>query len=239
MMPDGRAHARSDSKARHDRASAAACRDDATKLSRCRNAIRDVLCLSVARARQNLRVNAADIALTAWLACSPSHCLPRLSLAYSKTCCEAFGCYILPDRQPKSRQLFPSGRCRRRPHAGELNRARKGPVFFYAVCSSATRTSIDCRARRRVKISVRIAHSRMKDCFLSLRLSTPWRRAIPGSVRAARAPACRVGLPDVARRPGMSYVSRRECGASPRGNFNRTIRRSDRCGDAESLRAPL
>jgi hypothetical protein len=26
--------------------------------------------------------------------------------------------------------LFPSGRCRRRPHAGELNRARKGPVLF-------------------------------------------------------------------------------------------------------------
>ena len=28
------------------------------------------------------------------------------------------------------KQLFPSGRCRRRPHAGELNRARKGPVLF-------------------------------------------------------------------------------------------------------------
>jgi len=27
-------------------------------------------------------------------------------------------------------QLFPSGRCRRRPHAGEVNRARNSPVLF-------------------------------------------------------------------------------------------------------------
>src|ERR1700733_4159640 len=69
--------------------------------------------------------------MTAWLTCSPSRCVTGSRIAYCDCAAVQSAAAILPDRQPKCRQLFPSGRCRWRPHAGVLNRARKGPVFFY------------------------------------------------------------------------------------------------------------
>src|SRR5277367_6679521 len=68
--------------------------------------------------------------MTAWLTCSPSRCVIGVGIAYCDCAAVQSVAAILPDRRPKCRQLFPSGRCRWRPHAGVLNRARKGPVFF-------------------------------------------------------------------------------------------------------------
>src|ERR1700722_4792515 len=72
------------------------------------------------------------LATTAWLACHPLRCVPALRLAY---CSSAAG-----KRSPHPPRLaivmsadVPLWKVnRRRPHVDELNRARKGPVFFWA-----------------------------------------------------------------------------------------------------------
>src|SRR5580704_6913160 len=72
------------------------------------------------------------LATTAWLACHPLRCVPALRLAY---CSGAAG-----KRSPHPPRLaivmpadVPLWKVnRRRPHVDELNRARKGPVFFLA-----------------------------------------------------------------------------------------------------------
>jgi len=72
------------------------------------------------------------LATTAWLACHPLRCVPALRLAY---CDRAAG-----KRSPHPPRLaivmpadVPLWKVnRRRPHVDELNRARKGPVFFWA-----------------------------------------------------------------------------------------------------------
>src|SRR5580693_9019464 len=71
------------------------------------------------------------LATTAWLACHPLRCVPALRLAY---CWSAAG-----KRSPHPPRLaivmpadVPLWKVnRRRPHVDELNRARKGPVFFW------------------------------------------------------------------------------------------------------------
>src|ERR1700685_2085745 len=71
------------------------------------------------------------LATTAWLACHPLRCVPALRLAY---CDRAAG-----KRSPHPPRLaivmsadVPLWKVnRRRPHVDELNRARKGPVFFW------------------------------------------------------------------------------------------------------------
>src|ERR1700730_5821336 len=78
------------------------------------------------------------LATTAWLACHPLRCVPALRLAY---CDRAAG-----KRSPHPPRLaivmpadVPLWKVNRRhPHVDELNRARKGPVFFWAGLSRRT-----------------------------------------------------------------------------------------------------
>src|SRR5580700_11645312 len=78
------------------------------------------------------------LATTAWLACHPLRCVPAPRLAYSD---RAAG-----KRSPHPPRLaivmsadVPLWKVnRRRPHVDELNRARKGPVFFWAEDSERT-----------------------------------------------------------------------------------------------------
>src|SRR3984957_11484555 len=72
------------------------------------------------------------LATAAWLTCHPLRCVPAPRLAY---CSSAAG-----KRSPHPPRLaivmsadVPLWKVnRRRPHVDELNRARKGPVFFWA-----------------------------------------------------------------------------------------------------------
>src|ERR1700685_4305977 len=70
------------------------------------------------------------LATTAWLACHPLRCVPASRLAYCL--CAAGKRSPHPPRlaivMPADVPLWKVNR--RRPHVDELNRARKGPVFF-------------------------------------------------------------------------------------------------------------
>src|ERR1700722_18464612 len=71
------------------------------------------------------------LATTAWLACHPLRCVPALRLAYSDRAAGRRSPH--PPRlaivMPADVPLWKVNR--RRPHVDELNRARKGPVFFW------------------------------------------------------------------------------------------------------------
>src|ERR1700739_513096 len=54
---------------------------------------------------------------------------PAAACILSSYCAQELAAF-LQSLAAHASSLFPSGRCRRRPHAGELDRVRKGPVLF-------------------------------------------------------------------------------------------------------------
>src|SRR5580704_9003034 len=85
------------------------------------------------------------LATTAWLACLPPRCVPPPRLAY-------YSC-AAGKRSPHPPRLavvmsadVPLWKVnRRRPHVDELNRARKGPVFFWERTDDRRRMTEDGR----------------------------------------------------------------------------------------------